>query len=66
MISRVFARLMEAIAKPFGLETYGEYVVSCFLITFVALAIAIVQSRARQKRILADIKLRMQSMEDEQ
>ena len=42
---------------------YGAYVWSCFGLTFIVLAICIVQGRRRHARILDDVRTRIRAME---
>ena len=52
---------MEALA----MGNYGVYVWSCFGLTFTVLAICIFQARSRHRKVLREIRTRMNMMESE-
>lgn len=45
---------------------YGAYVWSCFGLTFAVLAICVMQARSRHRKVLQEIRTRIQMMESEQ
>ena len=53
--------MMESLA----MGQYGAYVWSCFGLTFAVLAVCIVQARLRHRKVIAEIRARLQMMESE-